>query len=198
MIPSVTREDGKVKLAPQFIQVCIIGLLLGCGRPTTDQQPTTDQKPVSENRPASTSAIKASFENPTLKINDKELIFPCRLEDLTQALGPPDRTTKLIFTVSTWDKYGIIAYEGTIGSPISSIKFYFQKSGDKFCPKTTFSGTVEYGGKKIEQTSTQSDLIAAGLMRDSTIPFYYGKEDGKFTIIADYENERLNGMSIGR
>ncbi len=44
------------------------------------------------------------------------LQFPCLVEDLRKALGPPDRTTKLIFTISTWDKLGIIAYEGTVGS----------------------------------------------------------------------------------
>ncbi len=173
---------------------CVTGLfLLGCGRPASI--PAQQQSQSTE---ASALANQIKFEDSTLTLNGVALQFPCLVEDLRKALGPPDRTTKLIFTISTWDKLGIIAYEGTVGSPVSAIKIYFQKSDDKYCPNATFDGTFEYGGKKLDRKSTKEDLIAAGLAPDNIISHFYSDERGERSVIADYEHAVLNGISIGK
>jgi len=151
-----------------------------------------DATPLQNNNVAAQAIIANDstivFADGTLTILGTKHRFPFLVANLNETLGPPDRVTRLENCVSTWDKFGIVAYERNPGDPINAISISFGHRDYDFSPKTPFSGMVEYRGFGLSRNSTRRDLIQAGLIQDELLPFLHVADDGEFKIIAEFDD----------
>jgi hypothetical protein len=134
------------------------------------------------------SGTKIGFSRGKLTINEVEHRFPLELKDLTEIMGPPDRTTHLENVLSTWDESGIVAYEATAGGPIICLSVSFVHRDYEFAPAKNYFGGLEYEGVALSSDSSPADLIKSGLVQDDVLPFIYSAIQGELEIIVNYDN----------
>ena len=155
-------------------------LFLGCGAPPTPQP----AGPAVGGVPPAPGASLVTISDTAANFFGKEVPFPATRAQLVAALGEPSRTVDKVNKIFVWDQRGIYAYSKLDRDFVNDISFSFAKEEWDYAPQTPFAGTIEVGGLRISNGTTEADLTAAGFKKDD---YSYEKSLGANVVSIEYE-----------
>ena len=137
-----------------------------------------------------------TFKNGQLTLGSATISLPTKIEQLTVLLGKPDRTSRSVNVIYTWDKLGIYAYEKPDSGQVNSVVFSYRRKSDfKFHPRLNFAGKIVLLGGELDAKSSKKDLTRAGLSV-TFLPIVYRAEVPPHSIFAEYRRGRLQHVAF--